>query len=155
MRNLRSLNCCPLMVIYVWYISGSLTRVTLRVPQVKQELITIPEISSTVFRMGFVYCSLFSFLCSVIWSLYIFLSFLFWSMCCLFFFNLRLLVISLASSHFFNTPSNRNLHTNLPLLDFSWYDSYVVYFASSAAAILNSYSVCSHFASCHFENELG
>ena len=37
--------------------------------------------------------SIFSFMCMFCWSLLVLLSFLFWPLCCLFSFNLRILII--------------------------------------------------------------
>jgi hypothetical protein len=77
-----------------WITTGFVTRVIRRVPIVEQELLTLPEHLRS-------YCSIFSFLCSVlhiiVWP---FDLFLFWSLYCLFFCGLWLLLTPLASSHF-------------------------------------------------------
>ena len=48
---------------------------------------------------GFSYYSSFSFMCMFCRSLFVFLSFFFWSLCCLFFFELRILITPLVSSN--------------------------------------------------------
>ena len=69
---------------YSWLITGFVTRLTPRVPLVEQELLTLPEhMRSVVFCVRF--CR----------SLFDFLSFFFCSLCCLFFFDLRILITSL------------------------------------------------------------
>ena len=48
------------------------------------------------FLVGFV---IFSFICMFCWSLFVILYFLFWSLCCLFFFDIRILISPLVSSN--------------------------------------------------------
>ena len=45
-------------------------------------------------------CSIFSFMCMFCVSLFVLLSLLFWTLCCLFFFDLRLLITSFESTNF-------------------------------------------------------
>ena len=79
--------------------------VTRRVPLVEQELLTIPEHLSSPFFSGvhvtrsIVFCVMF---CR---SLFVLLSFFFFSLCCLFF-DLRIMIIPLVSS--------KSLHLNFP-----------------------------------------
>jgi hypothetical protein len=62
---------------------------------VEQELLTLPEHPG--FQWGSCY-SIFSFICMFYWSLFVLLSFFFWPLCCLFFFNIRILISPLVSS---------------------------------------------------------
>jgi hypothetical protein len=72
-----------------WPITGFVTRLTRCVPLVEQEL--LPEhLSSPPVLVGFV-----SMFCR--W-LFVLLSFFFWPLCCLFFFDLRILITPLVSS---------------------------------------------------------
>ena len=48
--------------------------------------------------------SIFSFICMFCRSLFVLLYFFFWSLCCLFFFDLRILITPLASSNSFFSP---------------------------------------------------
>jgi hypothetical protein len=84
-------------------ITGFVTRLTRRVPLVEQELPTLPEhLSSLRFLLGSWY-SIFSFMCMFCRSLFVLLYFFFWPLCCLFFFDLRILITpSLVSSKSFS-----------------------------------------------------
>jgi hypothetical protein len=71
-----------------------------RVSLVEQELLTLPEhpSSNPVFSWvrvirSFVLCVMFC------WSLFVLLSFFFWSLCCLSFFDLHILITPLESSN--------------------------------------------------------
>jgi hypothetical protein len=66
---------------------------------VEQELLTLPEhLSSPSFSWGLC-CSIFSFICMFCRSLLVFLYFFFWPLCCLFFFDIRFLIVPLVSSN--------------------------------------------------------
>jgi hypothetical protein len=90
-----------------WLHNGFVTRVKRRVPHVEQELFTLPghPSSHSIFSgvrvaRSLVFCVLF---CR---SLFVLLSFLFWPLCCLFFFDLRILITPLVLSNFLViTPS--------------------------------------------------
>jgi hypothetical protein len=53
--------------------------------------------------------SIFSFICIFWRSLFVLLSFFSWSLCCLFFFDIRIMITPLVSS---NSSYNYNMHTN-------------------------------------------
>ena len=75
-------------------------RLTWRVPLVEQELPTLPEHLSSSPAFGS--CnSIFGFMCMFCRSLFVFLYFFLWPSCCLFFFDLRILIIPLLSSNSF------------------------------------------------------
>ena len=77
-------------------ITGFVTRLTRRVPLVEQELLNLPEHMSSPrdrFLVGFCY-SIFSFMCMFCRSLFVLLYFFFWPLCCLFFFDIRILITS-------------------------------------------------------------
>ena len=103
--------CVPLVVItsrsfpYSCLVTGFITRLTRRVPLVEQELLNLPEhLSSTpVLIMIRVTGSLVLCVCFVDRCL----SFFFWPLCCLFFFDLLILIPPLVS------PSSSNLIENL------------------------------------------
>ena len=44
-------------------------------------------------------CSIFSFICMFCRSLFVLLSFFFWPLCCLFFFDIRIMIVPLISSN--------------------------------------------------------
>ena len=73
-----------------WLITGFVTRVILRVPLVMQELLTLCGVR---FARSLVLCVMF---CR---SLFVLFSFFVWSLCCLFFFDLRNLITTLVSSN--------------------------------------------------------
>jgi uncharacterized protein with PQ loop repeat len=77
-----------------------LTWLTWRRSRVEQDLPTLPEhpSSSPVILVGLCY-SIFSFMCMFCRLLFILLHFFFWPLCCLFFFNLRIMITSLVSSN--------------------------------------------------------
>ena len=84
-----------------WLITGFVTRLTRRVPLVEQELLTLPGHASSppVFSgvrvaRSLVFCVMFCRL------LFVILSFFIWPLCCLFFFDLRILITPLASWNF-------------------------------------------------------
>ena len=73
------------------------TRIIRRVLYVKQELLTLPQHQWMLpVLIGFVFL-IFGFLCVVCRSLFVLLSFFFWPLYCLSFFNLRLLMTPLVS----------------------------------------------------------
>ena len=77
-----------------WLITG--------VSLVEQELLTLPEpLSSPRVFVGFVF---FSFMCMFGRSLFVVLCFFFWPLCCLFFFDIRILITPLVSSN--SSPSS-------------------------------------------------
>jgi hypothetical protein len=68
-----------------WIITGFLTRLTLQVPQVEQKLFIFPEHLSSPPLFYWRSCySTFSFMCMICRSLFVFLYFFFWPLCCLF-----------------------------------------------------------------------
>jgi len=89
----RICSTCPFA--YSWLINGFVTRVTRYVPLVKQELPILQEhTSSPPILVGFVLLD--PFFCTVFCrSLYVLLSFFFWPLCCLSFFDLLILITSL------------------------------------------------------------
>ena len=80
------------------------------VPLMKQELFTLvaPPAFTPSFKWGSCY-SIVSFMCVFCRSLFVLLFSFFWPVCCLFFFNLRILITPLVSS---NSSSNRNENLN-------------------------------------------
>ena len=81
-----------LMVKYAWYlVSILLYNILRRVPLVEQELLIFPENLRSP--------SIFSFICMFCRSLFVLLHFFFWSLCCLFFFDIRILIALLVSSN--------------------------------------------------------
>ena len=83
--------------LFIYIITGFVTRLTRRLPLVEQELPSLSEhLSSTPgFKWGSCY-SIFSFLCKFCRSLFALLSF--WPLCCLSFYDLRILSTPLVSS---------------------------------------------------------
>jgi hypothetical protein len=91
-----------------WHITWFVTRLTRWVSLVEQELLTLPEhlSSSLVFSgvhvtrsIGFIdRCLSFIYVCFVDCCLS-FCTFFFWSLCCLFFFNIWILITPLVSSN--------------------------------------------------------
>jgi hypothetical protein len=74
--------------------------------QLEQELLTLPE-----FTPGFLWSSCYSilsFMCMFCRSLFVLLSFFFWPLCCLFVFDLRILINPLVSSN--SSYETRNSH---------------------------------------------
>jgi hypothetical protein len=86
----------PDLIPNLWFITGFVTRLRRRVPLVEQELLTLPNHLSS--PPGSCY-SIFSFICMFCRSLFVLLSFFFWPLCCLFFFDLRILIAPLVSSN--------------------------------------------------------
>ena len=84
------------MITYICITRGDeVTRLTRRVPLVQQELLTLPEyLSSPRFYWGSCY-SIFSFMCMFSRSLFVLLYLFFWPLCCLLFFDIRILITSL------------------------------------------------------------
>ena len=85
---------------HAWLITDLLTRLTRRVAVVEQELLTIPEDMSS--SPGFWRCSckfIFSFMCMFCRSLFFILYFFFSLLCCMSFFDLRVLIAPLVSSN--------------------------------------------------------
>jgi hypothetical protein len=88
-----------------WLITGFVTRLTRRASLVEQELLTLPEhlssptvINEVCVTRSLVFCVMF---CR---SLFILLSFSVWSLCCLSFFELRIMITPLVPSN----SSHRN-----------------------------------------------
>jgi hypothetical protein len=80
-------------------ITEFVTRLTRRVPLVEQKLLTLPEhLSSPRFLVGFVLLDLL-FICMFCRSLFVLLYFFFWPLCCLFFFDIWILITPLVSSN--------------------------------------------------------
>jgi hypothetical protein len=67
-----------------WLITGFVTRLTRRVSLVEQELLTLPG---------------FSVICMFCRSLFVLLCFFIWPLCCLFFFDIRIMIAPLVSSN--------------------------------------------------------
>jgi hypothetical protein len=81
-------------------ITGVVTRYTRRVPLVEQELFPF---RSTWFTPDYLWgsCySILSFMCMFCRSLLILFSFFFWPLCCLFLFDIRILITPMVSSNF-------------------------------------------------------
>jgi hypothetical protein len=85
--------------LHSWLITGFVTRLTRRVPLVEHELLTLPEhlSSPTVFSGVRVTRSLTLCVCFVDRCLSFCVVFL-WSLCCLFFFDIRILITTLVFS---------------------------------------------------------
>jgi hypothetical protein len=83
-----------------WLITGFVTRLTRRMSLMEQELPTLPEHlgSPPVFSGVRVTRSLVLFVCFV-GSLFVPLYFFFWPLCCLFFFDIWILITPLVSSN--------------------------------------------------------
>ena len=80
-------------------ITGYITRLIRRVSLVEQVLLTLPEhLSSPPFLVGFVLLDL-QFYVYVFISLFVLLYFFFCPLCCLFFFDIRILITPLVSSN--------------------------------------------------------
>ena len=94
--------CRSLFVLFLLVIVLSVLLQTLlqfyrggRVPLVEQKLLTLSEhISTPGFKWGSRY-SIFSFMFNVCRSLFVLLYFFFWPLCCLSFFDLRIMITSL------------------------------------------------------------
>jgi hypothetical protein len=95
----------PLVVVntsrsfpHSWLINGFVSKLTRRVPLVEQVLPTLPEHLSSTTGFGWGSCwSVFSFMCLFYISLFVLLYFFFWSLCCLFVFDMRILIAPLVS----------------------------------------------------------
>jgi hypothetical protein len=82
-----------------WLFTGFATRLTRRVPLVEQNC--LPFRSTCIhpwFLVGSCY-SIFSFMCMFCRSLFVLLYFFFWSWCCLFFFDIQILITPLVYSN--------------------------------------------------------
>ena len=85
---------------FSWLNTGFVTRVTRQVSQVKQELLTFPEYQSSPSVLSGVHISRSLVLCVMFCrSLFVLLYFFFWPLCCLSFFDLRILITPLVSSN--------------------------------------------------------
>jgi hypothetical protein len=83
-----------------WLITGFVTRLTLRVPLVEQELPTLTENLSSPSVFSGVRVTRSLVLCVRFVDRYLsFWSFILWPLCCLSFFDLRILIIPLVSSN--------------------------------------------------------
>jgi hypothetical protein len=78
-----------------WLITWFVTRLTRRVSLVEQEQLTPPEFTPG-FQLGSCY-SIFSFMYMFCGSLFVLLYFFFWPLCCLFFYDIRILITPLVS----------------------------------------------------------
>jgi hypothetical protein len=88
-----------------WLITGFVTRLTRRVRLVEQKLPTLPEhLSSPPVLVGFCY-SVFNFMCMFCRSFFVFMYFSFWPLCCLFFFDLRIVITPFGIFKLFLTTS--------------------------------------------------
>ena len=81
-----------------WLITGIVTRVTLPVLLVEQELPTIPEHFSSPTHFSGVHVTRSLASCVMCRSLFVLLSFFLWPLCCLF--DLRILITPLVSSNY-------------------------------------------------------
>ena len=94
-----------------------------RVSHVEQELFTFPEHLSSVPVFSGIHVAWFLFFCVMLCrSLFVFLSFFFWPLCCLFFFELRLLITSLWQLQTFPDILGANLYS------LKWFNFYFVLF---------------------------
>ena len=73
-----------------WLITGFVTRLIRRVSLMEQELLTLPDHLSSP--------PVFSFICIFCRSLFVLLYFFFWPLCCLFFFDTRIMIAPLVPS---------------------------------------------------------
>ena len=94
---------------YSWLITGCVTRITRRVSLLDQELITLPDhrSSAPVFSGVRVTRSFVLYVCFVDLCLSCYI-FFFWPLCCLSFFEIRLLITPLVSSNSSYITSDRN-----------------------------------------------
>ena len=99
-----------------WFITGFITRLTRRVPLVEQELLTLPEYLSSPPVLTGVRVTRFIVLCVC----FVNRCLSFWPLCCLFFFDLRILITPLVSSNFSYAISNHK-HEILLLFSGFWY----------------------------------
>jgi len=84
----------------IYNLSGFVTRVTRRVPHAEQELLTLPDhLSSTPVFNGVRVARSFVFNVMFYRSLFLLSSCFYWLLCCLFFFDLRILFTPLVSSN--------------------------------------------------------
>ena len=105
-------------------ITGFVTRLIRQVPLVEQKLLTLLEQLSS--PRGSCY-SIFSFMCMFCRSLFVPLCFFFWPLCCLFFFDLRMLITPLESSNSFYPIGIANLNVRCTQLSMgSWLLIYIV-----------------------------
>jgi hypothetical protein len=87
-----------LTLIAYTMITGFVTRLTRRVPLVEQVLLTLPEHLSSPPVFSGVHVTRSLVLCLMFCrSLFVLLSFFFWPLCCLFFFDIRIMITSLVS----------------------------------------------------------
>ena len=90
---------------------GLFTRYTRQVPLVEQELFPF---RSTWFTPDYLWgsCySILSFMCMFCRSLLILFSFFFWPLCCLFLFDIRILITPMVSSNFSLKGVSRSVHS--------------------------------------------
>ena len=80
-----------------WHMTGFVTRLTRRVLLVEQERPTLPEHMSSSSRFSGVRVTRYLVLCVCFVDRY--LSFFLWPLCCLFFFDIRILITHLVSSN--------------------------------------------------------
>ena len=82
-----------------WLITGCVVRLTWRVPLVEQKLLTLPKHLSSppIFGGVRVTRSLVLYVCFVDYCLSFCIYFFIWPLCCLFFFDIRILITTLVS----------------------------------------------------------
>ena len=97
-RQSNKCSICLNITKISWLITKFVTRWTRRMSLVEQELLTLPEhlCSPPVFSGVRVTRSLFLYCRSLFVHLYLF----FWPLCCLFFFDIRILITPLVSSNY-------------------------------------------------------
>jgi len=87
-----------LVLCHSWLITGFVARATRRVPQVEQQLLTLPDFSGVRVARSLGFYLVF---CRLLFVLF------FWSLCCPSFFDLRLLITPLLSSNFLKRAIHR------------------------------------------------
>ena len=92
----NTLRSCP----HSWLITRFVTKLIRWVPLVEQELLTLPGAPEFTPGLYWGSCySIFSFMCVFCRSLFVLLCFFFWPLCCLSFFDIRILITSMVSSN--------------------------------------------------------
>jgi hypothetical protein len=89
-KTVLNIQCISLSLL--WLITGFLTILTRRVPHVEQELLTLPEHQSSPPMFSEVRVARSFFYIMFCRSLFVILYFFFWPLCCLLFFDLRILI---------------------------------------------------------------
>jgi hypothetical protein len=94
----------PVLSSFMIYHRVHVTRLTRRMPLVEQELPILPEHRSSPPVFSGVRVTWSLVLCMFCRSLFVLLYFLFWQLCCLFFFDIHILITPLVSSNSSWTP---------------------------------------------------